>query len=143
MTEPTNSDNAQALSDLSTLRYQILICPECGHHATHDSDWLGDETIYCLNHENEAGRRDRPSHVLTDVVVAGDGKSAQVERIAANLGHGIAPTVEEGLGLIGRILYLRADNADLRRVVHPDNEEWCVIRKDKLEQLRAGGGSDE
>lgn len=43
--------------------YVVWFCPECGEQATnYPDDPDRRPTTYCLNHEDESGRTERPEH---------------------------------------------------------------------------------
>jgi hypothetical protein len=46
--------------------WTVLACPECGWQSTHDDQWLGEEPVYCLEHEGE-DRSERPELRVYDV----------------------------------------------------------------------------
>jgi hypothetical protein len=68
------------------------VCPECGAQSTRDRLWREDMRTYCLNHEDEPGRIERPQHVTIEVVPLS--KFAELrdaaERHRAEATHGAA-----------------------------------------------------
>lgn len=46
--------------------YTIRVCPECGEQETLHAEHNAPPT-YCLNHEDEPGRTERPAHVVVAV----------------------------------------------------------------------------
>jgi hypothetical protein len=107
--------------------WRILICPECGHHATYDFDWLGDPPlIFCLNHEDEPGREDRPAHEWVEVVPRSD-----LDELHRELGliSSLQAEVERLRAAIQGAL-----NSDLAGTEH--DPEWRACRDAVMTDLR-------
>jgi hypothetical protein len=89
--------------------WRILICPECGHHATYDFDWLG-----------------RPAHEWVEVVPRSD-----LDELHRELGliSSLQAEVERLRGAIQGAL-----NSDLAGTEH--DPEWRACRDAVMTDLR-------